>query len=118
MKKHILIVDDEYEVSQAVEGILEDEGFSVKTCGDGLEAQTYLKDHVPNLIISDVMMPYCNGYQLLEFIRKQETLGKVPVILMSAASLRSDGPKPDKYMKKPFDLDTLLTTVEKVIGKA
>ena len=118
MKKHVLVVDDEYEVSQAVELILEDEGYLVTSCGDGLEAKEFLRKNIPALVISDVMMPLCNGYALLEFIRDEENLSRVPVILMSAAQLKDDSPEPDEFMKKPFDLETLLYTVEKVIGKA
>ena len=115
MKKLILIVEDEYEVSEAIASILEDEGYGVASCADGIEAQNYLKDHVPSLIISDVMMPRCDGYALLKFIRGNKSLNRVPVILMSAAIPKKPDTGCDRFMKKPFSLDTLLDNVESAI---
>lgn len=118
MKKHVLVVDDEYEVSQAVELILEDEGYMVTSCGDGLEAQEFLRKNVPSLVISDIMMPHCDGYCLMDFMKEEKSLSKIPVILMSAAHPNDEKGEADGFMKKPFDLETLLYTVAKAIGKA
>ena len=117
MKKTILVVDDEFEVAHAVETILEDEGFEVLCAGDGLEAQKVLKEKIPDLIITDIMMPNCNGYQLLETIRKTDDYKNVPVVLMSAAQIKNSAARPQGFLKKPFNLDNLLETVEKIIGK-
>lgn len=117
MKKTILVVEDEMDVALAVEAILEDEGFDVITCGDGLEAQNILKERVPDLILSDIMMPHCNGYQLLEFVSTEKLLKSVPFVLMSAITPKAEGKKADSFLKKPFDLENLLVTVEKVLNK-
>lgn len=114
--KTILIVDDEFEVAQSIESILEDEGYQVLTAGDGLEAMEVLKDKIPHLIISDVMMPLCNGLQLLEKIRGDERYKEIPVVFMSAVHHEKFS-LVQGYLKKPFNLDTLLLTVENLIGK-
>lgn len=116
MKKTILVVDDELEVAQSLESILMDEGYEVFSAGNGLKAMEIVKDKVPDLIISDVMMPLCGGHELIQKLRKDERLREVPVVLMSAVHHEKiiDA---DSYLKKPFNLDTLLTTVEQFIGK-
>lgn len=111
--KKVLVVDDEFELASSVETILEDEGFAVKSASDGLEAFELLLAEEFDLVISDVMMPRCDGYQLLEKIRKEEKVNGLPVILMSAARLKTTVVKPDDFLKKPFDIDTLIQAVEK-----
>jgi len=113
--KRVLVVDDEFELASSVEAILEDEGFIVKSAGDGLEAFDLLQTEEFDLVISDVMMPRCDGYQLLEKIRKEKKVKGIPVILMSAAQLKTIKVKPDNFLKKPFDIDTLIQAVEKCI---
>lgn len=117
MKKIILVVDDEIEIAQSVETILVDEGYDVLSVGDGLQAQKLLTHKRPDLIISDVMMPHCNGYQLLRKLREQDNLKDIPVILMSAAQMNDNEVAPESFLKKPFDLEGLLFSVEKVLGK-
>lgn len=113
--KTILVVDDELEVAQAVEAILEDEGYEILSAGDGLEAQKKIQEKRPDLVISDIMMPRCSGNQLLKAIKEDKKLRSIPVILMSAAR-NSEGPQePDGFLKKPFDLDELLSLVEKTM---
>ena len=111
--KKVLVVDDEFELASSVEAILEDEGFAVKSTSDGLEACELLQTEEFDLVISDVMMPRCDGYQLLEKIRKEKKVDGIPVILMSAAQLKPAKFKPDHFLKKPFDIDTLVQAVEK-----
>lgn len=116
MKKTILVVDDELEVAQSLESILIDEGYEVITAGNGLFAMELVKNKVPDLIISDVMMPLCNGHELIQKIKNDERLMNVPVVLMSAVHHEKNAAA-SSYLKKPFNLDTLLSTVEKHIGK-
>lgn len=114
--KTILVVDDEMEVANAVEAILEDEGFAVLVAGDGREAIEVLKDKTPDLVISDVMMPFCNGKQLLQHLRSNDKYKSTPVIFMSAANHDSDDIiRKEIFLKKPFDLDKLLDSVNKAL---
>lgn len=114
--KTILVVDDEMEVANAVEAILEDEGYSVLVAGDGREAIEVMKEKVPDLVISDVMMPFFNGKQLLQHLRTHEKLKSTPIIFMSAANHESDEViRKEIFLKKPFDLDKLLDSVTKAL---
>lgn len=111
MKNTILVVEDEKEVSEAITSILEDEGYHVLVSSDGLEAQKVLKDKTPALILSDIMMPHCDGYSLLNFVKSNRDLRKIPFVLMSAAQMKKVEVMPDKFIRKPFNLEQLLDTV-------
>lgn len=115
----ILVVDDERDISEAVRAILEDEGHVVTVCGDGREAADFLsRGHQIDLVISDVMMPRMSGLELLEQIRKARN-GAPTVILMSGVNptrTRSTA-KWDDFIKKPFNLDTLLDTVNRQLRR-
>ena len=76
----ILLVDDEPGLRTAVQAYLEDEGFQVTTAVDGEEGWEKAQKMIPDVIISDVMMPRCDGYGLLKKIREDERLGGTPVI--------------------------------------
>ena len=71
----ILLVDDEPGLRTAVQAYLEDEGFQVTTAVDGEEGWEKAQKMIPDVIISDVMMPRCDGYGLLKKIREDERLG-------------------------------------------
>ena len=76
----ILLVDDEPGLRNAVKTFLEDEGFEITIAVDGEDGWEKAQKLFPDLIISDIMMPRCNGYALLEKIREDEKLSGTPVI--------------------------------------
>lgn len=115
----ILVVDDEQEISSAIQSILEDEGHQIVLCPDGRAAIDRLASGLtPDLVISDVMMPRLSGFELLTHIRAHRELKRLPVILMSAinpSKTRLEA-KWDDFIKKPFNLDALLNAVNRQIG--
>jgi twitching motility two-component system response regulator PilG len=115
MNKSILVVDDELDLLRTIEIFLQGEGYDVVTAPDGLKARELMELNCPALILSDIMMPRWNGYQLLEFVKEHESFKHIPVVLMSAVDLRNQGLTPDFYLKKPFDLDLLLEAIKKFI---
>lgn len=117
MRKLILVVDDEFEVLETISAILEDEGYEVLGAADGKEAIDVLSKRKPDLVLSDIMMPHLTGHQLLEEIRKNKLLRSVPVVLMSAGLMKEASLRPDAFMRKPFNLDALLETVKKHVGR-
>ena len=74
----LLLVDDGPGLRTAVQAYLEDEGFKVSTAVDGLDGWEKAQQQMPDLVISDVMMPRCDGYGLLEKLRADERLGGTP----------------------------------------
>jgi len=118
----ILLVDDEPGLRTAVQAYLEDEGFQVTTAVDGEEGWEKAQKMIPDVIISDVMMPRCDGYGLLKKIREDERLGGTPVIFLTAKGMTADRTQGyqagvDDYMPKPFDPDELVARVNNVVQR-
>ena len=118
----ILLVDDEPGLRTAVQAYLEDEGFQVTTAVDGEEGWEKAQKMIPDVIISDVMMPRCDGYGFLKKIRDDERLGGTPVIFLTAKGMTADRTQGyqagvDDYMPKPFDPDELVARVKNVVQR-
>ena len=121
-KSQILLVDDEPGLRNAVKTFLEDEGFEITVAVDGEDGWEKAQQFFPDLIISDIMMPRCNGYALLERIREDERLGGIPVIFLTAKGMTLDRTQGylagvDDYISKPFDPDELTARVKNVIKR-
>ena len=118
----LLLVDDEPGLRTAVQAYLQDEGFEVTTAVDGEEGWEKAQKIMPDVIISDVMMPRCDGYGLLKRIREDERLGGTPVIFLTAKGMTIDRTQGyqagvDDYIPKPFDPDELVARVRNVVKR-
>jgi CheY-like chemotaxis protein len=115
--KTILVVDDEFDLLQTICATLELGGYQPLPAGNGREALVILADTAPDLVLTDVMMPYMSGYDLVAAIRKLPGRGDVPTVLMSAID-PAQHPQGgwDGVLPKPFTLDHLLDAVEGLIG--
>ena len=113
----IVIVDDEVGLKDLLGLLLEELGHKVSSAVNGQEALTLIEQIVPELVISDVMMPIMDGYTLLENVRlKKIQWPTLKIVLISAASIRRQGENwADEYMSKPYDLETLETVVERML---
>jgi len=117
--KTILVVDDEYAIIEALRALLEDEGYRVISASNGAEALALLEtERLPDLILLDVMMPTLDGRETLQRLRENVHWAKIPVVLMSAALKPIDQAqrKSVTIMRKPFDLDLLLRTIDKLVS--
>ncbi|WP_398333491.1 response regulator transcription factor [Vulcanococcus sp.] len=118
----LLLVDDEPGLRTAVQAYLEDEGFQVTTAVDGEDGWTKAQELLPDLVISDVMMPRLDGYGLLRKLRADERLGGTPVIFLTAKGMTADRIEGfqagcDDYIPKPFDPDELVARVHNVVRR-
>lgn len=118
----LLLVDDEPGLRTAVTAYLEDEGFAVTTAADGEEGWEKAQDLLPDVVISDVMMPRCDGYGLLRKLRADERLGGTPVIFLTAKGMTADRIAGfqagcDDYIPKPFDPDELVARVRNAVRR-
>ncbi|QEY32854.1 response regulator transcription factor [Synechococcus sp. RSCCF101] len=118
----LLLVDDEPGLRAAVQAYLEDEGFEVTTAVDGEEGWERAQTLHPDVVISDVMMPRCDGYGLLQRLRADERLGGTPVIFLTAKGMTADRTQGflagvDDYIPKPFDPDELVARVRNVLRR-
>lgn len=121
MKKTIVVVDDEFDIAEAVQSLLQGEGYKVVVYQDGRTALDGLATYpdVVNLLLVDVMMPRLDGVKLLESLRRTGPFGDTPMVIMSALRPKEPaGSRPpwNSFLQKPFSLGTLLRTVEKHIG--
>lgn len=115
----ILIAEDNDEIRALLCELFSD-SCNVILAKDGLEASESLKVAIPDLIISDIVMPNRNGYALCEYIRKSPDYCHIPVILLTAktdkeSNLKGLGEGADAYIGKPFDPDLLAATVQSLI---
>lgn len=112
----ILIVEDEANIRDNVVRILRMEGFEVLEAEDGRIGLDVARAHQPELILSDIMMPGLDGYELLEALRADPRTVAIPFIFLSARTERSDQRKgmnlgADDYLGKPFSRDELMDAV-------
>ncbi|RKN84864.1 DNA-binding response regulator [Paenibacillus ginsengarvi] len=110
----ILLVDDEKEITQLLEIYLKNEGFTLLTANDGLQALELLKTHHVDLIILDVMMPRMDGIQACMKIREDQ---QMPIIMLSAKGQEIDkitglSIGADDYVVKPFSPLEMLARVK------
>jgi CheY-like chemotaxis protein len=120
--KTILIVDDEFGIVEALASLLEDEGYRVVTAANGEDGMARLENEQPNLVLIDLMMPVVDGQEMLRIMRSTSAYESIPVIVMSAAPKSGAVLKSEKaheisaFLRKPFDLQTLLDTLVPLIG--
>jgi len=119
MAETILIIDDEPNIIQSLQGILIDEGFSVITADCGLKALDIIKETIPDLIILDIWMPDIDGIETLTRIR--ELYPTVPVIMISGHGTIETAVKATKlgaydFIEKPLSLDKVLLAVNNALN--
>ncbi len=117
----ILLVEDNADVLYYIMKTLRRK-YQIITAKDGQEGFSMAKEQLPDLIISDIMMPFMNGYELCYRLKKEETTQHLPVILLTAKadqSSRIEGLKygADAYLMKPFDEIELILRIEKLLEK-
>lgn len=116
----ILIVDDSPTVREMVSDQLRRSGYTVVEAVDGEDAIEKLQVALPDLIVTDIVMPRKNGYELCRWIRNHAQAKKLPVIMCTSKSEEFDvywGMKQgaDAYMTKPYHPPDLITAVRKLL---
>ena len=120
-RQTILVVDDSLTTRNLEQNILEAAGYKTRTAADGVEALGILQSDSCDLIVSDVLMPRMNGFELTAAVREHPGLKEIPVILVTALESREDKERgievgADAYIvKSTFDQTNLLQTVERLI---
>ncbi len=120
MPQLILVVDDEANLVKVVKGYLEQEGYQVVTAKDGREALFAARDHKPDLIILDLMMPEMDGFA---FMREYLKEGDAPIIALTARVDEMDKVLglelgADDYVTKPFSARELVARVRALLRRA
>jgi CheY-like chemotaxis protein len=113
----ILLVEDELAAAEAVGYLLQLNGFQVTTAADGREAMQSLERGRPDLVLSDVMMPLMDGFDLVRHIRGDPELRDLPVVLMSAAhNILTTESGASAVLTKPLDFSRLLGLLRGLLG--
>jgi len=119
-RARILVVDDDESIRRVLSRILEDEGYSVSTAKNGNEAIKKLSAEFYNLALIDIRLPDIDGTKLLTKMRKT-TPRMRKIIITGYPSLQNAVEALNKgahaYLMKPFDMDTVLTTIEEQLKK-
>jgi CheY-like chemotaxis protein len=114
----ILLVDDEPEILAAWRLILESEGYEVSCASNGAEALARVVAHVPDLIITDWMMPIMDGAELCRRLRSTPRFVNVPILVHTAVPPSdSDAKYCNAFLLKPIGADRFLTTIAQLCGK-
>lgn len=122
-KKSILVVDDNADLRDYINGILKSQ-YSITQASNGAKAKDYLEKGLqPDLILSDIMMPEMNGYDLLRFVRTSSAFSTIPFIFLTAKASEEDRiigieNGVDSYLIKPFSAKELLATVRSRLGQS
>ncbi|MDP9148429.1 MAG: response regulator [Myxococcota bacterium] len=113
----LLVVEDDVDIREALDGLLSLEGFRVAGCCNGREALEWLRSSPkPDLILLDLMMPIMDGWQFRVAQKGDPTLSSIPVLALSAdATAKAAAIDADAYLKKPVDYETLIDTIDRLL---
>lgn len=115
----ILVVDDDQHLSKLITIYLKNAGFEVFEAQDGIRALEIFRQERPDLIILDIMIPFMNGWEVCEQLRRESD---VSIIMLTAKDTKDDKIKGldlggDIYLTKPFDPDELVAQVKAVFRR-
>jgi DNA-binding NarL/FixJ family response regulator len=122
MSGYLLLVDDEPGLRDAVQAYLADSGFTVDVAPNAKVGWELLEKRLPDLVISDIMMPQVDGYQFLKQMREDARFSKLPVVFLTARGMTKDRIQGytsgvDAYLSKPFDPDELVAIVTNILAR-
>jgi DNA-binding response OmpR family regulator len=113
----VLVVDDEPDVLLLCRLNLQQRGHELLEASDGTSARRLAREGRPDVIVLDLMLPGMNGYEVLEQLRSEDETAEIPVLILTAKSLKADlersrGLGADVFMTKPFLPNELCDLVE------
>lgn len=118
--QRILVIDDDPNVTSVLRRGLAFEGYCVDTAGNGMQGLTIARDHTPDLVILDVMMPGLDGFDVLSRLRSAEST--LPVLMLTARDAPADQVRgldsgADDYVVKPFTFSVLAARVKALLRR-
>lgn len=117
----ILIVEDSITQARVLSSMIEKNGFKPRVAQNGKEALALLKKHIPDIIISDIVMPEMNGYELCNEVKSDQKLKHIPVMLLTSLSDSEDVIKgltcgADNFFTKPYSEEILLSRIRFILA--
>lgn len=122
MGKHVLLIEDEPNIIEAISFILSRDGWQVDTHSNGHDAVDVVQAKAPDMVILDVMLPGKNGFEILRELRAAPETAKLPVLMLTARGQLKDREMAEKYgasqfMTKPFSNAEVLEAVRVLAAK-
>ena len=119
----ILVADDDLGTRLSISDYLEMSGYSVITAADGQEALAMVETYHPHLMVTDIVMPRLNGYELVRSVRQHPTFRLLPVIFLTARNKTEERIQgyqsgADLYLPKPFELKELGAAIRNLLERA
>jgi len=119
--KDILVVEDSHVQAEILRHILENAGYTCRVAENGEQALEALAQKIPDLIVSDIIMPVMNGYDLCREVKKDERTKNIPLILLTALSDSRDialalEAGADNFITKPYPADYLLRCIGTILA--
>jgi DNA-binding response OmpR family regulator len=115
----IVLIEDDRDISSTITAVLENAGYEVLTAPNGIEGRNLIETHAPELVITDMMMPRMGGFPVLEYLSEKENPPKVIMITANDGSRHKAYAEMlgvCDYLRKPFAMDVLLETIERVLS--
>jgi chemosensory pili system protein ChpA (sensor histidine kinase/response regulator) len=116
-----MVVDDSITIRKVTSRLLERNNFSVLTAKDGVDAVSRLQDNIPDLILLDIEMPRMDGYELAMYIRNNEHLREIPIIMITSRSGEKHRRRAmeigvNRYLGKPYQETELLDSINDILA--
>lgn len=117
--RHILIVEDSPTQTKLLRVILEEHGFNVDAAHNGIEALEKVRNKLPHLVITDIIMPEMDGFALCQALKHDQQFKSIPVMLLTSLSDPQDVIKglqagADNFLTKPYEDEVLLSRIEAI----
>ena len=122
-KPRILIVEDDYDISNMLRIFLERQNYTVDVAPRGSDALEKTRRDMPHLIVLDIMLPDIDGYEICRILRTTTRTSNIPIIFLTHKDERSDKLQglelgADDYITKPFDIDELKLRIQNAIARS
>lgn len=119
MSKHVVLVEDETNIAEAIRFLLGREGWRVETLANGHNAANVIREAKPDLVMLDVMLPGKTGFEILAELRSDESLSGLPVLMLTARGQARDREMAEqagvsRFMTKPFSNEEILTAAREL----
>src|SRR5271155_2834714 len=121
--KRILVIEDDKDIVELVRYNLEKDGYQVTSSGDGSTGLAQIRKAAPDLLVLDLMLPKLSGLEICKEVRKEVTLNRIPILILTAKGEEADRVVglelgADDYVTKPFSPRELVARVKALLRRA
>ena len=123
MNPRILIADDDTTIRRFIATLLADRGYEIHEAPDGEQAFRIAGELMPDLMLLDLIMPYRDGFDVLQDLKSHDTTARIPIIIMSVKDREEEIVKgfnlgAEDYVVKPFNSLELVSRVKKILDRS